>query len=105
MQEDGIIARYVCLEASNIDTPPQRIENFCQKIEDKLGFRSYRWQVNVISDVFHGADIVVIAGTRSGKSLCFQAIPLVKYGAIVLVILPTIALMENQVSLTEILKW
>ena len=43
VQEDGTMARYVRLEASSIDTPPQRIENFYQKIEDKLGFHPHRW--------------------------------------------------------------
>lgn len=53
----------------------------------------------MISNIIHGADvdIVVIAGTGSGKSLCFQAIPLVNHGAIVLAISLTIALMEGQV--------
>ena len=54
----------------------------------------------MISNVFYGADRVVIAGTRSEKSFCFQAILLVKYGVIVLVISPIIALIEDQVSQT-----
>ncbi len=40
-------------------------------------------------------DVFVIAGTNVGKSLTYQAIPEVT-GGIVLVISPTIALMEDQ---------
>ena len=45
-------------------------------------------------------DVVVLAGTGSGKSLLYQLIPLIKTNAIVLVVLPTIALMCDQVDST-----
>lgn len=38
-----------------------------------------------------------MAGTRSDKSLLFQALPLIIKGGIVLVVMPTLALMEDQV--------
>lgn len=58
----------------------------------------------MISIIFYGSNMVLIAGIGFGKSFCFQAIPLVKYGIIVLVILLTITLMKDQVSPTQILK-
>lgn len=42
-------------------------------------------------------DVVVIAGTCAGKSLPYQSIPIIT-GGIVLVVSPTIALMEDQVG-------
>lgn len=52
----------------------------------------------VILDILKGVDVAVHAGTSSGKSLPFQAIPTVKIGAIVLVVSPTMALMKDQVD-------
>ena len=95
MQEDRMIVRYVYLEASSINMPPQRIGNFCQKREKKLSFYLYKWQVNVISNVFQNANMVIIVETGSGKSLYSQTIPVIKYGAIILVISLIITLIEN----------
>lgn len=41
-------------------------------------------------------NVVVIAGTSAGKSLPYQLIPLITE-SIVLVVLPTIALIEDQI--------
>ena len=41
-------------------------------------------------------DVVVIADSSAGKSLLYQLIPLITRG-IILIILPTITLMEDQV--------
>ena len=59
------------------------------------------WQISVmINAVYTFKDVVVSAGTGSGKSLPYQLIPLIKENAIVLVILPMIALMNDQVRYT-----
>ncbi len=44
------------------------------------------------------SDVCAIAGTNAGKSLVYQSIPIVTGGS-VLVILPTIALIEDQVCI------
>ena len=66
------------------------------KIKDKFGFEPFPWQVSVVIDIAqHKKDVFIIAGTNAGKSLTYQSIPEVT-GGIVLVISPTIALMEDQ---------
>ncbi len=69
-----------------------------RKVKNTFGFQPYRWQAAVILDILNGFDVAVHASTSLGKSLPFQAIPRVKIGAIVLVVSPTVALMEDQVD-------
>lgn len=67
-------------------------------IKEKAKVTPKPWQVSVMVNVIYNKkDVVVSAGTGSGKSLPYQLIPLIKIGAIVLVISPTIALMNDQV--------
>ena len=67
-------------------------------VKKKVGFMPKPWQVDVIiNTVYEQKDIVVSAGTGSGKSLPYTLIPLIKPAAIVLVLSPTIALMNDQV--------
>ncbi len=68
------------------------------KVKNTFGFQPYRWQVAVILDILNGFDVAVHAGISSGKSLPFQAISRVKIGAIILVVSPTVALIEDQVD-------
>lgn len=57
------------------------------------------WQVSImLNTVYEKKDIVVSVGTRSGKSLPYQLIFLVKEGAIMLIVSSTIALMSNQIG-------
>ena len=70
-------------------------------ITEKTGIVPKPWQVSVMLDaVYTQKDVVVLAGTGSGRSLPYQFIPFIKENAIVLVILPTIALMNDQVRST-----
>lgn len=68
-----------------------------RKVKDKFGLQPYRWQTAIILDILSGFDVVLSAGTSAGKSLPYQAIPVINPDAIVLVVSPTIALMEDQV--------
>jgi superfamily II DNA helicase RecQ len=56
------------------------------------------WQLQAWNELLAGEDIVVRAGTGSGKSLIFQGIALSKPHAICLVISPLISLMTDQVK-------
>ncbi len=56
----------------------------------------------MINTVYKKKYIVISIGTGSGKSLPYQLILLIKEEAIVLVVLPTIALMTDQVCLSVI---
>jgi superfamily II DNA helicase RecQ len=56
------------------------------------------WQAHAIDKLLGGDDILISAGTGSGKSLVFQSLALAKPDAVlVLVIAPLNALMETQV--------
>jgi ATP-dependent helicase YprA (DUF1998 family) len=72
-------------------------EQFCSKVNDRFKVKVRRWQAQAIQAVLEGRDVVVRAGTGSGKSLIFQALTLWRPGATVLVIVPTLAIMQNQV--------
>lgn len=68
-----------------------------KSIKSKFALNPKPWQVNVVADITKSKrDVVVIAGTSAGKNLPYQSIPLLT-GGIILVVLPTIALMEDQV--------
>ena len=74
------------------------MKSICQTIKEKVGMTPKPCQVDVMINTIYGKrDIVVSAGTGSGKSLLYTLIPLIKPRAIVLVLLPTIALMNDQV--------
>jgi superfamily II DNA helicase RecQ len=72
-------------------------EVFMQELEEKFKFPPYPWQAHAIQSILEGHDIIVRVGTASGKSFVFQAMALAKPKAIVLVISPLVALMQNQV--------
>ena len=70
----------------------------CRTIKKKANLVPKPWQVDAMINVIHEKkDVVVSAGTGSGKSLPYTLIPLIKPSAIVLVLSPTIALMNDQV--------
>lgn len=57
----------------------------------------------MIDMIYKKKDIVFSAGTESSKSLPYQLIPLIRDRVIVLVVLPIIALMTDQVCLPIII--
>ncbi len=66
-----------------------------------FGFEHLRpGQLEVISDVIGGKQVVAIMPTGAGKSLCYQlpAVMLGNHGGVCLVISPLIALMKDQVD-------
>ena len=80
----------------------QDMSKFIDEVTQNLGVRPHNWQAVVIQEILNGNDVLVKAGTGSGKSLCYQALAFSKTKgkegkATVLVIAPTIALMEDQV--------
>jgi superfamily II DNA helicase RecQ len=70
---------------------PSILERF--RVPDSL----HPWQAHAIDKILGGHDIMISAGTGSGKSLVFQSLALAKPDAVVLVIAPLNALMETQV--------
>ena len=69
-------------------------------IKEKVDIILKPWQINImINTVYKKKDIIISAGIRSSKSLPYQLIPFIKAKAIVLVVLPIIALMTDPVCL------
>ena len=77
--------------------PSARMDALGPKISDRFGVQLRPWQAHAIDSLLSGNDVVVTAGTGSGKSLVFQSLALAQPDAVVLVVAPLNALMENQV--------
>ena len=83
---------------AELDKPwSDEMKALAEKIMEKWETRPRTWQGQVMDCVIQGRDVLVRAGTGAGKSLCFQALALLRPGAIVLVVSPLVGLMENQV--------
>lgn len=68
------------------------------KVKRIFGYDGVKpWQAAAILNALNKKDVFVIAGTGSGKSLVYQALPCFKDNTIILVISPTLALMDDQV--------
>jgi ATP-dependent helicase YprA (DUF1998 family) len=74
-------------------------ESLSEKVCHSLGVEAREWQLNTTQQVLDGHDVIIRAGTGSGKSLCYQAIVVAREQATVLVICPLLALIDNQVFL------
>jgi superfamily II DNA helicase RecQ len=75
------------------------VQVICEKVRDVLMRNPYAWQVAAWESTCAGKDVIVIAGTGSGKSLVYQGMQYAKPGAIVLIVSPLLALMKDQVCL------
>ena len=66
-------------------------------INDQFNVKAKPWQVSVVVDITkRNQDVFAVAGTNAGKSLVYQSILVITSGS-VLVISPTITLMEDQI--------
>lgn len=73
------------------------MQEFAKLIEQKFGRYPKQWQGQVIMAGLKGKDVLIRAGTGMGKSLPIQALVLSRPVGIVLMIVPILALMNNQV--------
>jgi len=71
---------------------------FRELIEKELLKTLYHWQSLTIRRLRNGYDVTVRAATGFGKSLLFQAMMFSKEGGVVLVSVPTLGVMSEQVS-------
>jgi hypothetical protein len=54
-----------------------------REVEERTGIRPCIWQIEVVHKVLKGVDVMMIAATGSGKSLCYwMALLYVKYGIV-----------------------
>jgi superfamily II DNA helicase RecQ len=76
----------------------EAIQTLKELIQTRFRLTARDWQMCAIHAALKGHDVMIRAGTGSGKSLVFQAISLVKENAIVVVVSPINGLMDNQVD-------
>lgn len=85
----------------NICARMPEVDRICRVINERFGLKARPWQVSVLVDItLKKRDVCAIASTNAGKSLVYQAILIVTRG-FVLVISPTIALIEDQVRVSS----
>jgi superfamily II DNA helicase RecQ len=67
-------------------TMPDDNEQLQREVEERTGIRPCIWQIEVVCMVLEGVDVMTIAATGSGKSLCYwMALLYVKNGIVFLV--------------------
>ena len=72
-------------------------------ISAKFGFPPKDWQMEAMTSIFSGTDIVISAGTGSGKSLAFQGpSAYIQKGQIIIVVTPLNSLMFNHVCICQV---
>ena len=80
---------------------PEATHNFTnaqEALEQVFGHREFKsLQAEVIANVLHKRDSLVIMPTGSGKSLCYQ-LPALLFNGLTVVVSPLIALMQDQVE-------
>lgn len=81
---------------SDNNPKPFKFDEIGEVIKASLGFQPKLWQIKSSLDIKQGLHAVIKAGIRSDKSLLFQVLPFIIRNAIVLVIMPTLALIENK---------
>ena len=69
-----------------------------ERVKEQFGLLEIRdWQLRVYDCLLDGQDVMVRAKTGVGKSVSYQGMAPSKLNAIVLVVSPLIALMQDQV--------
>lgn len=82
-----------------ISTKMKEVKSICQIINTHFNLKARFWQIDAVIDITkRKRDVCAITGINASKSLVYHSI-LVITGGSVLVILPTIALMEDQVCI------
>lgn len=83
----------------NASLPPYDASD-CHEIFTRVfGFSQYKGkQKEIFEAAIKGADVLVVAPTGMGKSICFQVPAIAQESGITIVISPLLALMKNQIA-------
>jgi ATP-dependent helicase YprA (DUF1998 family) len=73
------------------------MESFLIKVQTQTGIYARQWQAHAIDSLRAGDNVLVKAGTGSGKSFIFEAMAMAKDNGVVLIVSPLKALMKKQV--------
>lgn len=80
-----------------------------QTAQKKFGIQLKSWQAEAIAEAFAKKDVIISAGTGSGKSMVFQCLPYMSAKGIILVISPLLSLMHDQVRaghhIAQVASW
>jgi len=83
----------------SIGISEERLQTILDRTKEHFQHDLHPWQTLAVKNILAGQrDTIVIAGTGSGKSLVFQCLQFATRKAVVLVVSPLVALMENQVN-------
>ena len=93
--QPNAISKWDIPKVKQFNTKTSDFDIIRHKIKNTFGFQPYKWKAAVILDILNRFDVTVQAATSLGKSLLFQATFRIKIGAIILVISPTMALIED----------
>jgi ATP-dependent DNA helicase RecQ len=75
-----------------------RVEGLRAKLEQRFGFKQFRpGQAEAVGAAIAGRDVLVVAPTGSGKSLCYQ-LPALEADGTTVVVSPLISLMKDQAT-------
>jgi hypothetical protein len=96
----GATSQAMMADFASLEPPPAfEMAVLKELIEEGFGIAAIKdWQLRSLQRLLAGQDIVVMAGTSSGKSLIFQGIVFAKKDGIVLVVAPLTSLIYDQVQ-------
>ena len=106
---DGNLSSFELTHAQTLPIQQKRnvtpVDQLPRLLKDNFGFSSFRAsQETVCRTVTEGKDVLLVMPTGAGKSICYQ-VPGIARGGTTLVVSPLVALIEDQVSKLQSLKF
>jgi superfamily II RNA helicase len=89
--------RFIHVAHGSEVVPDDATTEFLPKIKAKSGYYLKPWQTSAFSVISKGTDLIVKAGTSSGKTAVILSMLACKEDAIVLVVVPLLSIMQDAV--------
>jgi superfamily II RNA helicase len=89
--------RFIHVPHGSEVVPDDATAEFLPRIKSKTGYYLKPWQTSAFSVVSKGTDLIVKAGTSSGKTAVILSMLARKDDAIVLVVVPLLSIMQDAV--------